>query len=266
MGLLSGLFGGGGPQVTTQALDPATQRMQQDVYNAARNASSQPYQAYGGQMVAGADPRTMQALGQIGQLGGLAGLGGAALGGDPAALQRFMNPYQQNVIDQVGSQYDTLRAQANRESNDMATQAGAFGGSRHGIMQGARLGQLDQGQAATMAGLQQQGFMNAQNQAGIAANFGMGALGQQMAGGDYMRQIEQQRLGAQRQAFDEKQNWGVRNLDILRSGLSGTPYGQSQSTPTSSNALAGMAGGALTGFQVGGPLGAGIGAAAGLLF
>lgn len=256
---------GGGSQTVTQKLDPQTEAMQRDVYNRARQASTQKYTPYGGQTVAGASPLMTSAAQQYQQLGGLAGLGGAAMAGDQEAFSKFMNPYQQNVVDAVGQQYDQLRSQAHLGANDAATRAGAFGGSRHAVMEGAQLGQLDQGQAQTTAGILQSGFNDAQQRALQAANFGMGALGQQAQMGDYFRNIQQQYLTDQQGRFNEARDWDVRNLGILQSGLSGTPYGQSQSQPYSQNRLAGAAGGALTGFQVGGPVGGIIGGGLGLL-
>lgn len=255
----------GNSQTVTQRLDPATEAMQKDVYNRARQASQQRYTPYRGQTVASASPLSSGAAAQFQQLGGLAGLGGAAMAGDPAAFGQFMNPYMSNVVGAVGQQYDQLRNQATLESNDAATRAGAFGGSRHAVTQGARLGELDQGQAQTTAGLMQQGFNDAQQRALQAANFGMGALGQQFGAGDYFRNIQQQYLTDQQGRFNEARDWDVRNLGILQSGLSGTPYGQSQSSPTYNNPLAGAAGGALTGFSVGGPVGGIIGGGLGLL-
>jgi hypothetical protein len=216
-----------GTQTVTNRLDPETMRMQQEIFNRARTASETPYQAYGGQQVAGIDPVSRQAttglqqaqgqlanayqtsmnaneralqtgqeasqLGQqfgaqSGQLGGLAGgfdqqgqamsqwagaadqranqsaqfgsqfgdyaqtgrLGAQAMGGDANATQQLMNPYQQQVLDGVGRDFDKLRSQAHTQSNQAATAAGAFGGSRHGVMEGARLGELDSAQANTI--------------------------------------------------------------------------------------------------------------------
>lgn len=255
---------GGGQQTTTQALDPATQRMQQDIYNKARQVAGQKYSGYSGPQVAQANPATLAALSQYGQVGGLAGLGGRALGGDASAFAQFQNPYQQNVIDQVGNQYDQLRSQAHLDANEQATRAGAFGGSRHAIMEGARLGQLDQGQAATIAQLQQQGFNDAQSRALSAANLGMGALGQQAGLADYLRQIQQQGFDVNKANFNEQRDWGQRQLAALQGAVSGTPYGQSQSTPLTRNAGAGALGGALTGAQIGSAI-PGVGTAIGAI-
>jgi hypothetical protein len=256
---------GGGSQTVTQKLDPQTQQMQGEIYRRAQQASTQPYTAYQGQTVAGVSPLATGAAGSFQQLGGLAGLGGAAMAGDPSAFGRFMNPYLQNVVGQVGQQFNQLRNQATLDTNQQATQAGAFGGSRHGIMQGERLGQLDRAQADQTAQLLNQGFNDSWNRAQQTANFGFGALGSQFAAGDYFRNVQQQGLDDNQRRFNEARDWDVRNLDILKSGMTGTPYGQSQTQPTSRNALAGAAGGALTGFQLGGPVGGIIGGGLGLL-
>lgn len=252
-------------QVVTQKLDPATEAMQREVYQRGQAASTQPFTPYKGQTVAGVSDLSSGAAGQYRNLGGLAGLGGAAIGGDPNAFAQFQNPFQQNVIDSVGQQYDQLRGQAHMEANDAATKAGAFGGTRHAVMEGARLGQLDQGQASTVAGLQQTGFNDAQARAQFAANFGMGALGQQFQAGDYMRNVQQQGLLDQQTRFNDQRDWSLRNLDVLKGSMTGTPYGSSQSQPLNQNRLAGAAGGALTGFAAGGPVGGIIGGIGGLL-
>ena len=138
-----------------------------------------------GQLAQGYDAR-MDAANQLGQRFNpyiTAGqTGAAALGGNAQAAAGLMNPYQQQVLDAVGADYDKQRAQAHTDANQAATAAGAFGGSRHGVMEGARLGELDQGEMSTMAGLRAQGFNDAMSRAGEAANLGLGAGSQDLAG------------------------------------------------------------------------------------
>jgi hypothetical protein len=300
--------------------------------------------------------------------------GARALGGDQASINQLMNPYQQQVLDAVSADYDRQRARASVEASDAATKAGAFGGSRHGVMEGTRLGELDHSQLGTMAGLRAQGFEDTMARAGQAANLGFGAgemdlqgrqlgqgergmgldarqlaqqanrmgldarglgatfgglgLGAEQAGqgynqigldyhnlgatydnlglgarnaalgaygtglnalnsagqfaqgqagiagdifnaGNYFRNVEQQRLDDARNQWLEKRDWNVRNLDILKGGLSGMPYGSTTREPLTRNAGAGFLGGAATGAGIGsafGPLGTGVGAGLGGLF
>lgn len=65
----------------------------------------------------------------------------------------LMNPYMDRVVGGLGSQYDKLRGQARLAGNAAATSAGAFGGSRHGILEAERLGQLDASQMQQIGSL-----------------------------------------------------------------------------------------------------------------
>jgi hypothetical protein len=182
-----------------------------------------------------------------------------------------------------------LRQSGFNDAMGRAGQAANLGfGAGQMDLSGRQLGQADRAQ-----GLQAQQIGQGFNQLGMdarglganyagmglqAQNLGLGALGQaqgavqgqagvagQLAGmGDYYRNIGQQGLDTQYGDFLEQRDWGARNLDILKSGLSGMPYGQTQSTPLSRNVGSGILGGAATGFGIGGPIGAGIGGLLGL--
>lgn len=254
----------GGKQTATQGPDPATAAYLQQVRGAALGAAAEPYQQYRGQTVAGVSDLSTGAAGQFQNASGLAGLGAAAIGGDPSAFGIFQNPYQHNVIDALGSQYDKLRSQAQLGTADMATKAGAFGGSRYGVALGSRLGALDQSQMQQTAQLQQQGFNDAQGRAFGAANLGLGAAGQAFGAGDYMRQVQQQYLTSLQDQFNQARDYPMRQLGILQGAMGGG--GTVQSTPTSRNPIAGAAGGALQGLEVAGTPGAVIGGLGGLLF
>ena len=235
-----------------------------------------------------------------------AGVTGAnALGGDKGAIASLMNPYISNVIDASHGAFDKLRSQAALGANDAATRAGAFGGDRAALMKGARLGEVDSAEGQSIANLLSGGYDNAMNRAGAAANLGLSSqdlasryglglgqlnlgagqlrLGQgqaltgaanselaarqaQFGMGDMDRQIQQARDDYARNQFLEGRDWNLRGLNILQGGLSGTPSGQSTSTPLQRNAFSGMAGGALTGSQIAGPYGAVVGGLGGLLF
>lgn len=222
-------------QTVTQKLDPQTAAYTQEVFNRFRDASQQPYQA----TLPGAGDRLYGAA-------GLADRGLAALGGDPNAVAGLMNPYQQQVIGALGQSYDRARSEAALDANDAATRAGAFGGDRHALLVGERQGALDRAQQQDTANLLYQGYNNAIQQAGQGANLGLGAA-------DFYNQLTQ-----------EQRDWMLRNARVLKEGLAGTPYGQTQTTPLYRNPLAGAAGGALTGAQIG-SLVPGVGTAAGAI-
>jgi len=96
---------------------------------------------------------------------GIASLGGAAQMYDPSSAQKFMNPYQQQVIDESVRQINRQGDIAQQSLQAQATRAGAFGGSREGV-QRAELerGLAEQRNAAIVGGLSS-GYQNAAQQA-----------------------------------------------------------------------------------------------------
>ena len=130
------------------------------------------------------------------------GANAAAMGiyANPAATaQQMMNPYQQNVVNktlrdvggaaQIG--LNTLGAQA--------SQAGAFGGSRHGVAMAEAAKGYQQQALDAVGALNQQGYNQAMNNAFQSAA-GLQNVGQQAFG--YGQGIQQQQMqqGAQQQA------------------------------------------------------------------
>lgn len=111
------------------------------------------------------DPRSQAYINQMRTAGmDAANIAGAA-GQQPLSVAdqigQFMNPYTQNVVNATNAQFDQLRAGAVTDVNQQATQAGAFGGSRHGVASGVRQGMLDQSEMGIMANLYQQGHQQA---------------------------------------------------------------------------------------------------------
>jgi hypothetical protein len=87
---------------------------------------------------------------------------------DPTGYQAYMSPYQQQVIDTTLAEFDKQAAIGKFGLGKSASQAGAFGGARHGIAQSEYQSASDANRAAIQAGLLQQGF-------------GQGLAGQQQA-------------------------------------------------------------------------------------
>ena len=257
----------------------------------AYNLSFEPYQAYQGQMYAGINPMQQQAWGNLygmgaspltGQAAGLAGLAGtsALTAGqnytnqvtNPYAVQSYMSPYAQNVVDvqkqqaisDYGRMMPTLGANAAR--------TGGLGGTRSALVQSEaqrNLGNQLQGiQATGMQNAYQSAMQNMQN----AANFGLqgygqatsaanvvGGLGQQQvqqaldinkaqqAAGADIRAIEQQPLSAQYQQYLDQLNMPYKQLgffsDLLR-GQAPLSSSQTQSVyqapPSTLGQLAGL--------------------------
>lgn len=170
--------------------------------------------ASGGQT---ANPMQQASLAQQGALAGTVGAGttniGTIAGSDIAGYQ---NPFTEQVIE--ATQADILRgAQKGINQLDLqAGQAGAFGGSRHGVALGELGTGIAQQLAQTSAGLRQSGFQQAQQMAQqdiqnrlAQANLGLGAaqqlagLGQQSFGYGTAITDRLAAQGAQQQAMDQ---------------------------------------------------------------
>jgi hypothetical protein len=235
---------GGGSTTQTQGLDQGTQQYVDQVRKAAQDAA--------GGAGPGLSSETQGAIDQYGQFMKGGNLGFSALTGDPSSMAQFMNPYQQQVIDRVNSQYGDIRKQTMGAVDDSATAAGAFGGSRHDVATGMALGQVGKSQADQIAQLLYGGYNDAAGRAGQAANLGFGATGAMSDLGQYTRGV----------GMD--QNPAMWRLKMLQMGMN-TPYGQTSTTTqrSGSNPYSGALGGAAAGSAFG-PWGAAAGGLLGL--
>lgn len=154
----------------------------------------------------------------------------------------FLNPFTQQVTDATRREFDVLRGQASRSSDQAATEAGAFGGSRQAVLEGTRLGELDRAQASQIANLNRQGFQT-------ALSAGLPFAAQQRSA---MQQLLQEPLFRQGQA-----------LNFLGAGLGPTAFGTSEQIFQPGNPGAGFLGGASTGAGIGTMIAPGIGTAIG---
>lgn len=214
----------------------------------------------------------------------------------PGSIASYMNPYTSQVRANALADLESARQAAIQQTGERAMQARAFGGSRQGVAEGitnlgfakqaGTLGTQLNEQAFNQA-VQLQAADLARQQAADAANQAAGLQGAQLrlggAGqlGSLAAQQQALRLGGAqavmgaggaRQALDQQQmdairNIGLQRLGIVQSSLGANPasLGQSVTTPNYSNPAAGALGGALAGFQMGGPVGAGLGGLLGLL-
>jgi hypothetical protein len=140
----------------------------------------------------------------------LGGTQGAAMGQGPN-IGQFMNPYQQMVTGQTMQDLERQRQMQMNTLGQQASQAGAFGGSRHGVAEALTNEGFARQGAQAFGNLQQQGFntalgasqqqqqtqLNAANQMGQLANLGFGfgtQLNQQQAQQGALQQGLQQML------------------------------------------------------------------------
>lgn len=96
---------------------------------------------------------------------GMEGIAGATRMYDPSMAQGFMNPYQQQVIDESLRQINRQGDIARQEMQAQAVRSGAFGGSREGVQRA----ELERGLAgqrnAAITNALYQGYGQAQQQA-----------------------------------------------------------------------------------------------------
>jgi hypothetical protein len=163
-------------------------------------------------------------------------------------VQKYMNPYQQEVINATMSDLERQRQQQQIADLNAATRARAFGGSRQGVAEALTNEAAQRTAASTLANLRSQGFTQAQ---GVAL------------------QQEQARQAYEQQKLDAARNLGLERLNIASGALGLQPanLGGTQTTPiyrnTSASALGGALSGGMLGNMIGGSSGAGYGALAG---
>ena len=261
---MSFLFGGGGSPApapagpasgTTTTFTreaPEIEARKLALYDEALNLSKQPIEipAY---QVAPLSPLEQQAMTQAGQFGTgqaatLTGIG-SILGANTAAssapdIDRFLNPFQSYVIDEINRQSEISKNKLSAQ----AVQSGAFGGGREGIQQAeaerARLSKVGEAQAlgfdrAVQAAQNQQQL---QATTGVQAGAQLGQLGQiqqklqqqdvsqaaQLGGLD--RQIQQQALQAQRQTEVARAYEPFQRMEFQKGIMTTLPTAASQLT------------------------------------
>ena len=101
----------------------------------------------------------------------------------PGSQAAFMSPYQQQVIQATMDEYDTQAGKGLSGIGQLAAQSGNIGGGREGVMRSEYQNKSDMNRALLMAGLQQQGFGQAQKGA-------QNAFQQQMQMGQGLQQFQ----------------------------------------------------------------------------
>jgi hypothetical protein len=175
----------------------------------------------------------MQTPGQYGiatGMGGLAGLGQMGAGRqfaqqatNPYAVQSYMSPYMQNVVDteKMAAARDFQIAQPMRQAQQ--TRQGAFGGSRGAIENAEAQRSLMSRLGEIQAKGTQNAFQNAQQQQQFGANLGLQGLqgASQTAGmlgqlGGAQQQADIARIGLQNQLGGQQQQYqqGIINQQV----------------------------------------------------
>jgi len=221
---------------------------------------SMPYQAYQGPLTAGQSDLQSQAF------SGLAGLAlpTEQMGAftptsftETGTAQQFMNPYLQGALN---PQIDAARRQAEIQRVADAgrlTRAGAYGGSRQGVMEAeGNRGLLDR-----IAGITGTGYANAYDKAmqqfnteqdrqrvsqDMTNQYGLGTLLKQADLGTLQRGIESEGIGADKAQFEEERDFPYKGVQYMQSLLQGLPLAAQSVTyqqPSAYQSLANTTGG-----------------------
>jgi len=221
--------GGGSPppasQTVTQTSIPEYARPYVETMlgksEALTDINQNPYQAYGGQRIAGFNPTQEQAFqnitnqqvaGQIGAgtaMAGAAGLGSLGAGADyrnmatnPNATAAYMSPYMQNVVDVQKNEAFRDAQMRNIGANLGAARQGTYGGARQLLAEQERNRNLQQQMANIQATGTQNAFQAAQQAQQFGTTAGLQGYGQALQGAAALGQLGQTQFG-QQQAINQ---------------------------------------------------------------
>jgi len=254
--------------------------------------SQTPYQAYRGERIAGFTPMQQQAfqgtanlqparqLGTATQMSGIAGLQGLGAGQqyaqqatDPNAMQAYMSPFTNLALEPQMREAARRSAMEGQQMAGQAARAGAFGGSRFGLMEAERQRNLAQQQADIYGRGMQTAFEQARQAQQFGADLGLrgagmglqaaSTLGQlgttqfnqqkdvlqgQLSAGAQQQALEQQRLAQAYQDFQNQRQYPYQQLAFMSDMLRGLPLSQQSQTMYQAppSALGQIAGAGLT--------------------
>jgi hypothetical protein len=251
-----------GKNTTTQSteIDPQLMAIYKDVYNTGKTIANQPYLPYTGPRVAGFNldqltgfDATRNMFGQSMGYNPRRSLNALANMSAPSILDRnigaYQNPYTQQVVDTTLADLDRSRQMAVSRDQDRAIGAGAFGGSRSGVLEAETNRAFADQAARTAAGLRQGGFDRATSLAGQDINreignrgFQAGLFGNQLADqynnlgllsgiGGQQQQFQQQALNQAYGQYADAMGYGQKQLGLLSQAAGLIPQ-QSTTTQT----------------------------------
>lgn len=216
----------------------------------------------------------MGQLGTAGQGVGLSGMGYQAAGaGDryaqqatnPNAMQSYMSPYMQNVVDIQQREAQRQADIASQGRNAAAVKSGAFGGSRQALTDAEAARNLAQQKGDIQATGLQSAYQQAQQAQQYGAGLGLQGLqagmqgvgagigaqqagyGQAMAGAQNLANLGQQQLGAQQGIYSLQNTTGAQQQALEQQKINQAiqDYSNAQQYPlmqlgTMSNMLRGL--------------------------
>lgn len=225
--IVSSIFGGGGGQPSAPSQQTVTQTNIPEYARpyvermlgkseALTDINANPYQTYGGQRIQSFTPMqerafqnyaTQQTAGQLGAGTGLAaaaGLGSMGVGADyarmatdPRAMQSYMSPYMQNVVDLQKQEAVRDYEKGLGGLNARAVASGAFGGTRASLERAEAGRNLGTQLANIQATGSQNAFDAAQRAQQFGSTLGLQGFGQGLQAASTLGQLGQTQFGQQ---------------------------------------------------------------------
>ena len=221
-----GSSGGGGGGSTTQTayqvqMPESLVPYAEDIAKQAQKLSARQYTPYRGERIAGMSDAQISSLEQTKAMGpsqyypaaGLAALQGTQEFGTPQA-QVYMSPYQQAVTDIAKRKATTEGQQGLQKIRSQAARAGAFGGSRQGLIESQQISDINQRLADIQTKGSQAAYESAQAQFERDRQAKLAGAGQLAAIGGAQQAAELQRLSALERAGTLEQAEQQRLLDL----------------------------------------------------
>ena len=156
-------------------------------------------------------------------------------------VNQFMNPFNQNVVDKTLRDVGSAAQMGLNNIGAGAQRAGAYGGSRQGIMEAEALKGFQQQALDKVGALRQQGFNNAMNNAfrsaqglqGVgsqAFNMGQAINQQQLQQGQMQQAMMQSLIDAAKGQYQQYADAPTNKLGLPLAALGATPLSETKTT------------------------------------
>lgn len=192
-----------------------------DRYNAvntqAAKVAEKPFQKYG------TKPENFVAQFNEQQLKGVQGINDVAgMGAVYENVDKYLNPYTENVADTTRAQMEQANEQAQSGALGTAVSSGAFGGDRAGVAAANLANQQNLAMGSTMANIYNQGYTQAIDTSMNDRNRMLGVAGAQLGAGTQMQQTEQAGKDALINQFQQEQGYPFQVAQFLANIAMGT--------------------------------------------
>lgn len=238
-------FGGGGTTATSKMNNPDAVAAGHLALARVKGINNTPYQAYGGQRVAGFDPDQTNAFNQVRSLSSAPSVLNERLvdeGGRLGKISDYIDPYVAQTLQPAIRNIQEAGQQQRMDIGDQAQSAHAFGDARHGIVEGMQM----RDESRNIGDLSAQKYSDAYNTAMAerGADRTSLATGEQdrmqralalLGVGDRGQAQQQKGLDTQFEEFQRKGEDPYRKLDAILSFLTGNPASRDVTTTTSNN-------------------------------